>query len=162
MKKIPLSKGLFALVDDDDFEHLNQWKWWICGRYAGRVKTKNGKREHIFMHRVVNHTPNSKITDHINCNRLDNRKENLRNCNFQENGRNVKKYRGTSKYKGVLWASRNNRWKTTLQAKGNLMFIGYFKNEVHAALAYDLWAKDMYGEFVRTNFAVINHLEEQL
>jgi len=89
MKKIKLNKGTFATVDNDDFEYLNQWKWYINNNgYAIRTKyTKLGfkkyKMKKVYMHRVVNNTPDNLQTDHINHNQLDNRRINLRSVTNQ-------------------------------------------------------------------------------
>jgi hypothetical protein len=93
MKEIPLTQGQSALVDDDDYEYLNQFKWmaWRHGNtfYAIRhAPTKDGKRDTIRMHVVVIETPNGMDTDHINGNGLDNRKENLRIVTHRENNQN--------------------------------------------------------------------------
>lgn len=154
-----MTQGKYALVDDEDYEWLSQWNWWFNGGYATRVETKRGIRNRIFMHRLINDTPPDKYTDHINGNRLDNRRANLRVCTTQENARNMRKTHGSSVYKGVQWSHRQKAWKTTLNEKGQVAYIGYFKNERHAALAYDLWAIDMWGQFAKVNLPVLakNH-----
>jgi hypothetical protein len=152
MKQIPLSqqgkhKGKFiALVDDGDFEWLNQWRWSFIGNgYAYRkVNQKN-----IRMHKVIMECPKNLFIDHINGNRLDNRRENLRIATFQQNSQNVtKRANTTSIYKGVTWEKFTNAWACRLRNKT----IGRFKEERHAALAYDIWASEFYGEFAKLNF----------
>jgi hypothetical protein len=91
MKEIKLTKGKTAIVDDEDFDRLSQYKWQfaVIG-YARRtvyVKGKKG-RQTLYMHRDILATPSDMFTDHINGNRLDNRKENLRVCTQAENNRN--------------------------------------------------------------------------
>src|ERR1700761_3134479 len=108
MKTIPLSQRQYAIVDDDDYEFLMQWKWHVLDSfhtYAMRnSKPVDGKRHHILMHRVINKTPDDYYTDHINGNGLDNRKENLRSVTRGENQQNRKKNsKSSSKYKGVSW-----------------------------------------------------------
>ena len=90
MKKIKLTKGKYALVDDADFSRLNQWKWcYNENGYAtrGTHKRINGERISInySMHRLINKTPDNLFTDHINRNKLDNRKSNLRTITHQQN-----------------------------------------------------------------------------
>src|SRR3990167_9749261 len=96
MKIIRLNKGQSAIVDDDVFDYLNQWKWYFNNQgYAVRrpyIKgsgRKNQKCMTIHMHRLVNNTPNGMQTDHINRNKLDNRRENLRNVTDQQNKFNL-------------------------------------------------------------------------
>jgi len=113
MKKIKLTKGQFTIVDDDMFDYLNQWKWYLNNDgYAVRSKRVFNGKKHIFMHRLVNNTPDNMQTDHINRDKLDNRNENLRNTTKMLNGRN----RGTPKnntsgYKGVVWDKNFVSWK---------------------------------------------------
>lgn len=142
-KSIPLTQGKFALVDDEDFEYLNQFKWTIIKRtYAGR-------RDGILMHRVIMNTPSGMETDHINGDGFDNRKINLRICTRAENGRNMKKRKdGSSRFKGVCWDKSRGTWNARVQEK----FIGRFFDEENAALAYDKKARELFGEFARTNF----------
>lgn len=95
-KQIQLTQGQFALVDDEDFEWLSQWKWqaaWqknIKSFYAVRTAIKDGKKTTILMHREIMHTPDGMQCDHINHNTTDNRKTELRNCTQQENQINRK------------------------------------------------------------------------
>lgn len=77
-KQIPLSKGKFALVDDDMYDYLMQWKWTFSGGYTYRIKTIKGVSKKIWMHREVNATANGLYTDHIDGNRLNNTRANLR------------------------------------------------------------------------------------
>ena len=95
MKQIFLTKGFIALVDDDDYNHLSQWKWHVSNGYAVRTrhfKDLNGKwcKQTIFMHRVIMNTPKGMYTDHVDQNKLNNCKPNLRFCTISENNRNRK------------------------------------------------------------------------
>ncbi len=89
MKKITLPQGIFAIVDDGDFEWLNQWRWSLASGYARRCTRKTeGHRRWVLMHRVINKTPHGMETDHINGDRLDNQKSNLRTVDKSKNGMN--------------------------------------------------------------------------
>lgn len=94
MRKIKLTKGKFALVDDEDFEYLNQWKWCFSEGYAVRSEyhhvhgLNHRVQKLIRMHRVINSTPKNLQTDHINGDGLDNRRSNLRNVTKLINSRN--------------------------------------------------------------------------
>ena len=91
MKQISLSRGLFAVVDDADYEWLSRWKWSASTYgYAVRAETISGrgksrKRKIFWMHREIMQTPPGKDTDHINGNRLDNRRLNLQICSRSQN-----------------------------------------------------------------------------
>ncbi len=95
MKLIPLTQGKFAQVDDEDYDYLNQWKWYTTKNhktfYAARHIRINGKQKLIYMHRVIMNIIKGYKTDHIDHNGLNNQKYNLRICTCQENNRNRKK-----------------------------------------------------------------------
>ena len=150
MKEIQLSQGKCAKVDDEDYDWLSQWSWhYVRAGYAFRFEKINGKWCHIGMHRQIMATPKGLEVDHINGDTLDNQRLNLRNCSHRENLQNQKQRKDTSSiYKGVYWDKTRNKWVLRLNHK----FIGRFESERHAAMAYDLWAIDMFGKFARTNF----------
>src|SRR4030065_939634 len=105
MKEIKLTKGKVAIVDDEDYDWLMQWKWRINSiGYAMRTVKKNGKARKIFMHRVILNTPSDMCSDHANHNRLDNRRCNLRICTKQQNQANAPAPKNNrSGGKGVSW-----------------------------------------------------------
>lgn len=159
-KMIALSQGQFAIVDACDYEWLNQWKWYrISTGYAARVHylgTINGKKreEMIRMHRLIMSAPKGVDTDHINGNRLDNRRHNLRLCNRSENQKNSKKRENTtSKYKGVSFNQPAGKWQVHIRddESGRQRHLGLFSNELEAALAYNSAAIKAFGEFARIN-----------
>jgi hypothetical protein len=141
-----------TLVDDEDFEYLNQWNWQlsICD---GHICRKEHGKPTILLHRVVNKTPDDMLTDHINRNKLDNRKENLRTCTKSQNSMNRTKQKGncSSKYKGVCWCKTKKKWKARVKYKGKYYSLGYHEKEVDAALAYNKKAKELFSEFFVPN-----------
>jgi len=157
MAIIKLSNGFEAIVDDEDYEHLSQFKWHYCQHGYAR---KNGKMVNrvkgpsTAMHRLVTGAPKDKQVDHINGNRLDNRKHNLRLCTNAENTRNQKKYKGSSKYKGVCWYARDGLWHARIKVDYKTIHLGYFQNEEDAATAYNFAAIKHFGDFARLNEAV--------
>lgn len=153
MKEIQLTHGKVALVDDEDFEFLNQWKWcYHNGGYAVRADYTSGKHKLITMHRVVNKTLKDLQTDHINRNKLDNRKENLRSCTSSENNKNTTSRKGsTSKYLGVSSYKRSNKWKSNIWICGKSKHLGYYISEKEAALAYNEAALKYHGKFANLN-----------
>ena len=142
MKNIPLTRGQFAIVDDDMFEYISQWKWHALKQphtyYAARNVTKNKKKETIWMHRIINKTSSDKKTDHINGNGLDNRKKNLRSATHQENMINCARWvEGSSKYRGVSWHCGNKKWYAQITVNYKNLYVGSFDTEKQAKLAYD-------------------------
>ncbi len=149
MKLVQLYKGNPAVVDDADFELVNQYRWYTSmAGYATRVS--NGKR--IWMHRLINDTPRGYITDHINGNKLDNRRENLRTVTSTQNLYNNSAIKKTSKYKGVSWNTWAKAWKVTICSEGIRQFLGYFKIEEDAAKKYDQAVKQLFGQYAKLNF----------
>ncbi len=158
MKQIPLTQGKFAIVDDEDYDFLMQWKWQVrANRYAGRTKNGpkvNGKRtgKTVYMHREIISVPPDLDVDHINADTLDNRKENLRSVTTQENVRRKSKSSGrSSKYKGVHWATRQEKWLAKIQLTDRTIHLGTFESEVSAASAYNKAAEKHFGEFAKLN-----------
>ncbi len=155
MKKIKLTQGKYALVDDEDFEWLNQWKWFYgCGGYAVRKSPRvNGKQSNIWMHRLIMNTPKGKETDHKNGIGWDNQKHNLRTATHSQNQMNKKGRSGnSSKYKGVCWKERDQHWCAAISLDGKIRWIGSSICEVEAAKIYDKKAKELHGEFAYLNF----------
>lgn len=99
--------------------------------------------------------PNKKEIDHINHNRLDNRKENLRECSSEENGRNKSKRSGTySKFLGVTKSRK--KWMAQIEKDGKSTYLGVFDSEYEAAKVYDKKAIEIFGEFASLNFPNIH------
>ena len=160
-RRIPLTQGKYAIVDPDDYEQLNKYKWYAarCKNtfYAGRhTKTgKDGKRIYIKMHRQVINPPWPLVVDHINRYGFDNRKANLRPATRSQNNLNksfIKTKPSSSKYRGVSWYKRRKIWHVQVGINGKFKFIGYFHNEIEAAKAYDQAARKYHKEFAVLNF----------
>jgi hypothetical protein len=95
------------------------------------------------------------VVDHKNGDKLDNRRENLRICTIAENIRNSKtstKKGKTSRYKGVYWVGRIKKWVARIHVDRKGLHVGVFTDEAEAARAYDVAARQHFGEFARTNF----------
>ena len=108
------------------------------------------------MHRVIMDAPKGMHVDHINGNGLDNRRENLRLCTNSQNHMNRKTHRdSSSKYKGVSWNKRNSKWQAYIGSGIKRKNLGYFASESDAAKAYDIKAKECFGEFARLNLGEI-------
>jgi len=149
------------MVDDEDFEKLNQHKWHYGSRhYALRTVhegySKDGKRitGSVWMHREVLNTPEGLFTDHINGDTLDNRKENLRVVTSKQNNHNSKlPSHNTSGYKGVSEDKRNlkNKWQAYITIDNKKKHLGYFSSKEDAARKYNEVAKEIFGEYARLN-----------
>lgn len=153
MKQIPLTQGKFALVDDEDYEYLSQYHWYFEHGYARREVWKKNKRSRIYMHREIINNFDKLSTDHINGDKLDNRKKNLRKCTPGQNLQNSsirKSSNKTSKFKGVGFHKRLGLWRARIKDS----HLGVFKSENDAAKAYNDAALEMFGEFAKIN--VIN------
>ncbi len=156
MKKIPLTKGQFALVDDDDFNWLIQWKWnamYHGGKYVATRHHKSGASK-TYMHRLIINAPSGMEVDHIDHNTLNNQRNNLRICDHSLNCKNRSPW-GQSKYLGVSKLP-SGKWRAAIRANGRTMHLGCFINEYDAALAYDDNARKYHGDFANLNFKAID------
>lgn len=165
MREIQLTQGKAALVDDLDYEYLNQWKWFAHKArrtfYAVRWgKYKDGKRNYFQMHRVILGLTNPQIlADHRDHNGLNNQRLNLRIATTKQNNANTNSRKNsTSKYLGVnLFKCSNSGgsyqyWQASIGKDGKKIHIGLFKSEEEAARVYDEAAKKYHGEFANLNF----------
>lgn len=160
-KLIPLTQGRFAIVDEVDFDWLNQWKWFARHHrntfYASRNIRQNGKRRTIDMQNSIMRVPKGYVVDHNNMNGLDDRRKNLRPASNKENLRNTNGHRDRkSKYKGVHWSNynpkrRRGKWVAQICVDGKQTHIGYFDTEKEAAIAYNIKAEKCFGKFARLN-----------
>lgn len=159
MKEIILHKrkGIKAIVDDDTYEEISKYKWYIehgkepAKPYAIRSSMIKGKQHHVRLHRQImglSKGDGVKV-DHINGDSLDNRKSNLRIATSAQNSQNARKYSvNTSGYKGVTWSKNRSKWQAQTSFLGRTLYIGYFKDKEEAAIAYYRKTKELFGEFV--------------
>lgn len=157
MKEIVLSQGKVAIIDDCDFERVNQFKWSYSLvqsgiEYALRNAEVNGKRTSILLHRfILGNIPEGMVVDHKNGNGLDNRRENLRICTRSQNNINKRKKGTTSKYKGVYFEKARNKFRSHIVVESKIIFLGRYETELEAALAYDKASCTYHGEFANNN-----------
>lgn len=163
MKYIQLKHNLQAIVDDEDYEYINQWRWHSYNGYAVRAMRmksseygkKDGKYVTVKMHRLIVNASKDKEVDHINGNPLDNRKTNLRLVTSQQNKWNQKtKTNNTSGFKGVSLFKdrfRSKPWRAYIVIDNKQKSLGVYESKLEAARAYNEGAKKYFGEFARFN-----------
>lgn len=152
MKQIKLTKGKMAIVDDKDFDVLNKYKWHFKER-GDCARTENHRT--IRIHRQIMNAPENMEVDHINGNKLDNRRSNLRICTHSENCKNMTVCRDSkSGIKGVRNLGERYKtkpWMARIFPSGNAVYLGLFSNKEDASRAYDNAAKLYFGKFAKLN-----------
>ena len=158
MKEIPLSKGKVALVDDEDYEWLSQWKW-SCfsdshANYAVRNDYSSEKIKHLRMHRVITDAPKGMDVAHLDGDGLNNQRSNLRVCTHAQNIQNAKmRSHNKSGYRGVSWYKTRNKWRACIAVNKKFIHLGFFDDKEEAARVYQEAAVKYHGEFRRTDDA---------
>jgi hypothetical protein len=153
---IPLTQGKVALIDDADLDLVAPYKWHAqldCSRcYAAtNVLGEAGGYKSVRLHRLLMGPSGGAPIDHRSGDGLDNRRQNLRFATPAENTYNQgPKANNTSGFKGVSRA--HGKWKAAIRAGGQQHYLGVFVTPEQAALAYDSGARELHGEFARTNF----------
>lgn len=155
MKKIPLTQGKFALIDNEDFEKINQFKWTankqVSGQYvAVRRFSINKKATYVRMHNFITGAP---FVDHADGDSLNNTRKNLRPCTPAQNNwnRSNNKKPNSSKYKGVSFDKKSKKFAASIHLNNKKIHLGFFKNEADAALAYNSEALKLFGKFSKLN-----------
>lgn len=152
-KRLHLPNGKVALLDEDDYERLKNYRWTLQPHgYVAYHKT-------IYLHKEILKTKKDEIVDHINGDILDNRKNNLRIATRSQNAVNRKKgkrnkysllYRGIKFRKGL-----KKPWIARIGYDHQTKHIGYFATEKEAAMAYNNKAQELYGEFAKLNLITL-------
>lgn len=159
MKRIPLTQGQFALVDDEDFELVSGHLWYALLNKQSRTfyairrgKNADGHRGTIYMHRVLMGANRSCYVDHENHNGLDNRRRNLRLCTGSQNSCNRRvPSNNNSGLRGVHWNKKQRRWIAQIAVRRKTEHLGTFSSKSAADMAYDRAATEIHGEFAMTN-----------
>ncbi len=154
MQEIQLTKGRVTIVDDEDYDWLTTWKWCTSQGYAAR-SVASDHVDVIYMHRLLLAAPPKMVVDHINLDKLDNRRSNLRLCTRSQNCYNRPASKSSrSGVKGVFWDNEKGKWLSQICVSGKRIHIGRFNSMEEAARAYNDAARDVFGQY-----AYINPLE---
>lgn len=148
MKRVPLGGNKYAIVDDQDYKGIILHRWYIAedGYVAATIK-----KQKMYLHKFVLNVEG--MVDHIDRDKLNFVRTNLRPCTHTENMRNRGLFRNNSSgYKGVSWDKGTKKWRARIDANGKKYHIGYFVQSKDAAKAYDKWATELFGEFAYLNF----------
>ncbi len=152
MKEIQLTKGFITIVDEEDYDNLIKYRWYYSNGYASNYKLG---ALHRFIMNIKSDEINNRSSifiDHINGDKLDNRKSNLRICNNSKNSQNRFKTRGKSKYKGVVWDASHDAWIVRIKPeRGPRIYLGLYRDELEAAKAYNNKAIELFGEYANIN-----------
>jgi len=155
--QIPLTRGMFALVDECDYALVNAFKWYAKEEHGlfYAIRTVCGGK--CSMHRMImlatREIPVGMVIDHKNRNGLDNRRDNLRLATPAQNNFNrTYKRKSRSKLRGVVWHEKLSKWQAQIKCGRKNFYLGLFGSAAEAAIAYDAKAREMFGEFARLNF----------
>lgn len=154
MKSIIIKEGVEAFVDDEDYEYLSQMKWSlmangyaICGRKIQGIDKKSN-----MMHRLVINAKKGQIVDHIDRNRINNTKQNLRFVSIEQNCHNSSKRKNAkNKFKGTVYRERVNAYESRCKMFGKHNNLGTYKTEIAAAYAYNKKALELSPDYVFLN-----------
>lgn len=148
---IPLGNGGQALVDAADLQLVAAIRWRRSNKgYAtGRWPGPDGQMRSSFMHRLILGAPPGLQVDHINHDRLDNRRSNLRLATGSQN--NANRRHADGKYRGVIYNRGKRKWQAYLGVRGRQLHLGYFETAEQAAAAYNDAARREFDAFATLN-----------
>lgn len=142
-----------VLIDDEDFEKVNQYKWSISKIKNKFYIARSENRKIVLLHRFIMDAPNGMLVDHIDGNVQNNKKSNLRICTAKQNTKNSVKTKSktTSFYKGVHFDKERNKYQAQIKVDYKNIHLGRFETEDQAAIAYNIAALKYHGEYANLN-----------
>lgn len=152
---VPLTQGQFATIDLCDVDKVEKHNWYAQWyedpqKYYAMSRINNNKP--VGLHRFILNVTNPKIqVDHRDGNGLENRRFNIRVCTSNQNLQNQQSRKGNSIYKGVCFFKRSKKWVAYISYNSKRIHLGCYNDERIAAIAYNLEAKKLFGEFARLN-----------
>jgi hypothetical protein len=152
VRYIPLTRGLFAIVDAADYELVSRYKWCARGPRERAYACRSDKGKMISLHRFLMNPPKGMVVDHKDGNRLNTRRSNMRICTQEQNVWNSRPKGKSSRYKGVCRDKEKKKWVVYARHRGQTHYLGRFGVEVEAARAYDRKAFELFGEYAWLNF----------
>ena len=138
-----------TLIDIDDVDKIKNYKW--CLKAQGYIHS-GSKSKIINLHRLIMDCPDDMVVDHINHNKLDNRKSNLRICTHHQNSMNISKHsNNTSGVSGINWRKDEQKWVARIGINNKRLFLGYFNTKKEAIEARKQAEIDLFGEYRNKN-----------
>lgn len=147
--EVVLTKGKVALIDLSDVDAVQKHQWYFSSGYAITNTPNNGR---LYLHRFLLQPSNKQLVDHINRDKLDNRKNNLRICKSSDNNHN-RALNNPNGFRGITWNKRKHKWASQISIGNKNKGLGYFTSKLDAARAYDEKALELYGRYARLNNA---------
>jgi hypothetical protein len=158
MKEVPLTQGLVAIVDDEDYELVSRYTWQAVSNGADyyavcTIYEDDGTQWPLRMHRLIMNAPDDMEVDHVNNNTLDYQRSNMRLATRSQNNANrtMPQGEGGSGYRGV-YRTTSGRWRAQIKSGGTIHQLGSYDTPEEAARAWDEAALQMHGSFARLNF----------
>lgn len=152
-KEIPLQNGMFAIVDDKDYEKVNKFNWTVRANGTTIQVCRRNNDTNITLGRFILRLTkdDNKYVIHKDGNRLNFERKNLVVSEMNEVRHSSKGINGTSRYKGVSWHKAGNKWMAQISFKGKRKYLGSYVNEDDAASAYNEAAIEWFGEHAYLN-----------
>jgi len=152
-----------ALVNDEDYEFVNQWKWKRHnGGYACRTSYKDKHFNLILMHQVIIRANKNEEIDHINGNKLDNQRSNLRSVSHSINELNKgMSIRNTSGFRGVCWDKNRCKWMAKSKHNGKMVNLGRYETPKEASQAYQIYIKAVVPQQIYPILKAIAEIEKE-
>lgn len=149
-----LTLGFVTMVSPQDAPLLQERAWRAFQPKSRRQVYATTSWRSIRLHRLIlGLTDDGLHGDHENGDGLDNRRPNLRPATRSQNAQNGAPHRdGSSRFRGVFWSNRENRWQAAIFVNGKTRRLGSFRHEEVAARRYDRAAQECFGQFARLNF----------